>query len=31
LGLTAKQVFLLHDAFYDENGHALQPVPDDYC
>jgi hypothetical protein len=30
LGLSAKQVFLLHDAFYDENGRALQPVPEVY-
>ncbi len=30
LGLSAKQVFLLHDAFYDEAGHALQPVPDTF-
>jgi hypothetical protein len=30
LGLSAKQVFLLHDAFYDENGRALQPVPEMY-
>lgn len=26
LGLGAGQVFLLHDAFYDENGQALQPA-----
>src|SRR5690242_14756261 len=25
LGLTVKQVFLLHEAFYDERGHPLQP------
>jgi hypothetical protein len=30
LGLSAKQVFLLHEAFYDENGRALQPVPEMY-
>ncbi len=28
LGLSARQVFLLHEAFYDENGHPLQPVPE---
>jgi hypothetical protein len=28
LGLTARQVFLLHEAFYDERGHPLQPVPE---
>ena len=26
LGLSADQVFLLHDAFYDRNGRALQPA-----
>jgi hypothetical protein len=26
LGLSAKQIFLLHEAFYDERGHPLQPV-----
>jgi hypothetical protein len=26
LGLTAHQVFLLHEAFYDEHGQPLQPV-----
>jgi hypothetical protein len=26
LGLAADQVFLLHDAFYDAQGHALQPA-----
>ena len=26
LGLSVKQVFLLHEAFYDERGHPLQPV-----
>jgi hypothetical protein len=30
LGLSAKQVFLLHEAFYDDNGRALQPVPEGY-
>jgi hypothetical protein len=28
LGLSAKQIFLLHEAFYDERGHPLQPVPE---
>jgi hypothetical protein len=28
LGLTVKQVFLLHEAFYDERGHPLQPLPE---
>jgi hypothetical protein len=27
LGLSPHQVFLLHEAFYDEHGHPLQPVP----
>lgn len=26
LGLSHRQVFLLHEAFYDERGHPLQPV-----
>jgi hypothetical protein len=26
LGLKPRQIFLLHEAFYDENGHPLQPV-----
>jgi hypothetical protein len=26
LGLTEQQVFLLHQAFYDEDGRSLQPV-----
>jgi len=26
LGLSADQIFLLHDAFYDEYGRALQPA-----
>ncbi len=26
LELNAHQVFLLHEAFYDDNGHPLQPV-----
>ncbi|MFM7149618.1 MAG: hypothetical protein ACKO23_07225 [Gemmataceae bacterium] len=26
LDLTPQQVFLLHEAFYDEDGHRLQPV-----
>jgi hypothetical protein len=29
-GLQMKQLFLLHEAFYDEKGRALQPVPDMY-
>jgi hypothetical protein len=29
LQLTAEQVFLLHDAFYDRHGRALQPVGDE--
>lgn len=29
-GLQMKQLFLLHEAFYDEKGRALQPVPDLY-
>src|SRR5262249_2221239 len=28
LGVTAGQVFLLHEAFYDIQGRHLQPVPD---
>lgn len=28
LGLDAAEVFLLHDAFYDDNGRALQPAGD---
>jgi hypothetical protein len=28
LGLTARQVFLLHEAFYDEQGRPLQPIPE---
>jgi hypothetical protein len=28
LGLNVRQVFLLHEAFYDERGHPLQPVPE---
>jgi hypothetical protein len=27
LGLKVHQVFLLHEAFYDDHGHPLQPVP----
>ncbi len=27
LELAARQVFLLHEAFYDENGRPLHPVP----
>ena len=26
VGLDAGNIFLLHDAFYDEQGHALQPA-----
>ncbi len=26
VGLDVEQVFLLHDAFYDPEGHALQPA-----
>jgi hypothetical protein len=26
LGFTATEIFLLHDAFYDEQGRALQPA-----
>jgi hypothetical protein len=26
LGLTVERIFLLHDAFYDERGRALQPA-----
>jgi hypothetical protein len=29
LGLSARQVFLLHEAFYDERGHPIQPVPEE--
>jgi hypothetical protein len=28
LGLGVELIFLLHDAFYDEAGHALQPAVD---
>ena len=28
VGVTPSQVFLLHEAFYDREGHALQPVPE---
>ncbi len=28
LGFTARQVFLLHEAFYDQQGQSLQPVPE---
>jgi hypothetical protein len=28
LGVSARQVFLLHEAFYDDQGRSLQPVPD---
>jgi hypothetical protein len=30
IGVTAKQVFLLHEAFYDEKGRPLQPVEESY-
>lgn len=30
VGLQVRQVFLLHEAFYDEKGRALQPVPEVY-
>jgi hypothetical protein len=30
IGVAAKQVFLLHEAFYDEKGRPLQPVPEVY-
>jgi len=29
LGLAVEQLFLMHEAFYDEAGSALQPVPDE--
>lgn len=29
LGLSARQVFLLHEAFYDDRGHPIQPVPEE--
>lgn len=28
LGLTCRQIFLLHESFYDPRGRALQPVPE---
>lgn len=28
LGLAVRQIFLLHEAFYDEQGRSLQPIPD---
>lgn len=28
LGFEAPQIFLLHEAFYDQHGHSLQPVPE---
>jgi hypothetical protein len=28
IGFSARQVFLLHEAFYDERGHPLQPLRD---
>ena len=30
IGVTPKQVFLLHEAFYDEKGRALQPVTESF-
>jgi hypothetical protein len=27
VGTTVQQIFLLHEAFYDEDGRPLQPVP----
>jgi hypothetical protein len=27
LGMARRQIFLLHETFYDEEGRALQPVP----
>ena len=30
LGINTHEVFLLHDAFYDLQGHAIQPVLDSY-
>ncbi len=30
VGLKTQQLFLLHEAFYDDKGKALQPVPDSY-
>jgi hypothetical protein len=29
LGLSARQIFLLHEAFYDERGRPLQPVSEE--
>ena len=29
-GINAQQLFLLHEAFYDDKGRALQPVPDTF-
>ncbi len=28
ISLTPREVFLLHEAFYDDLGHPLQPVPE---
>jgi hypothetical protein len=28
LGFSTRRVFLLHEAFYDEQGQSLQPVPE---
>ncbi len=30
LGVRPNEIFLLHEAFYDELGHPLQPVPELY-
>lgn len=30
LGVAARQVFLLHEAFYDDQGRSLQPIADVY-
>lgn len=29
IGLSCRQLFLLHEAFYDEQGHSLQPIPEE--
>jgi hypothetical protein len=28
VGVSARQVFLLHEAFYDDQGRPLQPIPE---
>jgi hypothetical protein len=30
INLRAGDIFLLHDAFYDDHGRALQPVAEGY-